>query len=701
MPDFAVSIAIRGDDQVSNDLRRISARVDRFGRNADRSFRLASKAAGMFKSVLMGTLAAGAISKGFSALNVGIGATLRGFADMDHALTSAGAKFQLAKLGVEGAAQAMERLKNAARETGATTEFTSAEAAQGLEFLAMAGFSAEQAIASLPAMVDLATSTSTDFARASDIASDALGAFGLASKDATIQAANLNRVSDVFSTTTASANVDMENLFNTMKESAPIMTSAGQSLESFAALTAIMGNAGIKGSKAGTTMKNAITSLVDPVGRGKKEIARLGIQVQDSAGNMRSMAEVLQDLAKATDNMGTAQKSAVVSAIFGKEALSGMTAALEEGVPTLEAFKEQLKNSTSNTKRMAETMRSSLTNRLKILQSTLLALGTRIVDAFQDKFPGAIDAAIEAVKAFDVTPIIDGIKGVVGFITSAIDVIYRWRYAILLLVGAFAIFKIAMALTATFELFIALVTGATTISKAWAASQWAVNAAMYANPITWIIALIGALIAIIVLVIVYWDELVAGWQAGLDSIWNGTNETANWIAEKLAWMATPAVNASIAIANAFGEAWHSLKSGLASTVSFAISAWRKLKSSLGLDVSGIPSEGDVAKWFGTDKEYQPIANVTEEQMAKGYKGFFRDAAAALGADTTGPGGEKVEPPNRARVEAQMQSVDVRGQIDIFSPEGYQTQMTSSNTTVNGKKTNAVDWKQRGGRNSGK
>lgn len=698
MPDFAVSIAIRGEDHMSDNLRRLSHRVDRFGRGASKSFGMASRAAGMFKSVLGGVLAASGITAGFTALSMGIGAATRGFVDMDQALTSAGAKFQLSKLGAEQAAQAMTQLNAAARKTGADTEFTATQAAQGLEFLAMAGFTAEQAVAALPAMVDLATASNTDLARASDIASDALGAFGLASSDAATQAANLTRINDVFAQTTASANVDMENLFETFKMGAPIMTTAGQSLESFAAMTAAMGNAGIKGSLAGTTLKNTIQRLVAPVGAAEKQLKKLNIRVEDQHGNMRDVAAILEDFADATKNMGNAQRTAAISTVFGMRAVSGISTILDKGIPTLRQFRSGLENAGGASKRMADEMRGSLINRLKTLQSSLMEAGFRIIEAFQEKFPGAIDAAIEAIRGFDVAPIVDGIRTAITWIKNIYGWVVKWKWAIVALGIAIGAFKVALALTGAVEAVIAVIKGATTVTQLWTGSQWALNIAMLANPITLIIALIVALIAVVALVIIYWDDLKKVWLDTMNSVYDGTNETVNAVVDAMTSMVTPIMNVGIDVINAFGRVWHSIKSGVASAVKFAINAVAKLQNALGVQIFDLPSSGDIDRWFGVDKEYEPMQHATEDQVRQAYQDAYKGLAEFLGADTNRKA--PVEAPNKARVEAQQQSVDFRGQVDIFTPQGFAAEMTSSSATINGQKAPGVNWKAKSGRNSG-
>jgi TP901 family phage tail tape measure protein len=696
LPDFAVSVAIRGDDQISDNLRRLTKSVDRFGKKADQSFGLASRAASVFKGVVGGVLVSGAISAGFNAMRMGAASVAKEFLDMDQALVSAGAKFQLSKLGAEQSASAMQKLKDAARAVGAETEYTAAEGAKGLEFLAAAGFNVEQSIASLPVLVDLATASNSDFASSASIAADALGAFGMRSENAQMQAKNLARISDVFAQTAAKSNIGMEDLLQTFSMSAPVMTQAGQSLESFAAMAAVMGNAGIKGSVAGTTLKNVIDRLIKPVGEGAAMMKKLKINVKDSGGNMRDVADILQDFAKATDGMGNAQRGAALSAVFGMHAVAGVSTILKEGIPTLKTFRAGLKDAEGASKEMADVMRQSLTNRIKVLKSGLTELGLKVIEAFSNKFPNALESAIKAIQNFDVNPIVNGIKAIVETVKSVWNWFDKWKYVIFAVIGAMAALRIALALTAVVEMFIAIVTGVTTVTKLWAASQWAVNLAMFANPVTWIIAGVIALIAVIILVIVYWDEIVAAWQAGLNSMYAGTNETTNAVATFFGMMSASLTNIAIDIDNAFGEVWYGIKAQVADTVSFVIGAWGRMKAALGMDTSGLPSREDITKWFGIDEVYKPTEHIDYNDAAQGYRDAFSATAQMLGANTDT---QRPEPPNRAQRDASQNNVNLSGVIDVVSSSGFMTE-TGGQSTVNGHKAPGVDWRSKGGQNSG-
>ena len=173
--------------------------------------------------------------------------------------TAAGFEDQMAKVGAvsRASSEEMAALEGAARELGATTQFTAVQVGEAEQYLAMAGFTAKQNVAALPGVLNLAAATATDLGRAADISSDILGAFGM-------RAEEMTRVADTLALTCATANTNVELLGDTMKYVAPVARMAGLSLEETAAMAGLLGNVGIKGSQAGTTLKAMLNKMAAP-----------------------------------------------------------------------------------------------------------------------------------------------------------------------------------------------------------------------------------------------------------------------------------------------------------------------------------------------------------------------------------------------------------------------------------------------------
>lgn len=486
MTSFIVKTVFQGKDLLTPIFKRQSAAAGKFGDKASRSFAKAGRSATRFGDIVKGVLTAGLIQRGLGAVARGTRVVTEEFVDFDQALTQAGAKFpEVIKRGTDS----FNQLGAVARKVGAETQFSAADAARGLDFLAMAGFDAQQAMAALPGVTDLATIANTDLARSTDIATDALGAFNLMSKDSIQLEKNLSRVTDVMAATVTSANTDIEQLFEAMKMAGPVATNAGASIETFNTIAAEMANAGIKGTLAGTALRTAFINLSAPVPKAQKLLNKFGIATKDSSGNMRDLLDIMDDVRGATSKMGSAQKTAALNTIFGRRAVAGMSVILNASSEQLREFRANLEAASGTSKRMAGDIRKSIGNRLKELRSALIEIGFKFLEAFVGKGEGGLDKLIAAVRRFDVKPIVDGVKTVVRHFGILVD-------------GA-KIFIDALRDLWPVIKWTGIVIGGLKVAV------WALNAAMYANPIGVVIAAIGALIVVITILAEKWNSAKA------------------------------------------------------------------------------------------------------------------------------------------------------------------------------------------------
>jgi len=364
MPDYAVSTAFTGKDQVSPRFKAMAAGATRFGNQATNAFSKASKAGAKSQSIFKSILAANAVSRGLELLKQGVQAVAVEFVGFDQAVTSASSKFKGLDLTSQAGMETLSQLKQVAREVGAETQFSAGEAAEGLDFLAMAGFNADQAMAALKPTTDLATVGNVDLATATDIASDSLGAFALMTEDAGQLQSNYTRLNDVMALTMSRTNTSLEDLFETIKAGAPSFTAAGQSMETFNALAGTMANSGVKASESGTSLRNIMLRLADPVAEAQDALDALGVVTADQEGNFRDIIDIMADVEKGLVGMGTQQRTAALSTIFGARAVTGVNILLDAGTDALRDFRTELENGAGKSKEMAQIMRQSLQNRL-------------------------------------------------------------------------------------------------------------------------------------------------------------------------------------------------------------------------------------------------------------------------------------------------------------------------------------------------
>lgn len=366
---FSIEAVFKAIDKITAPVSKMQNRVGKFTRRFSRGLKTVNR---NMDNVMRGMRRFGTV--GLVALTLiagGLADIIRTGAEFEQTIVNAAAKFPGE---IKKGTEAFKQLEDAAKRTGATTEFTARETAQALNFLAMAGFDAQQAVAALPKVVDLATASQTDLATATDIATDSLGAFGLAVKDPIQLSKNLARITDVLAKTTVTANTDMVMLFETIKQGAPVATAAGASIETFATLAGTMANSGIKASVAGTTLKNVFTRLAKPPSEAAKALKKLRVETVDSNGNMRDSIDVLADIRKALKDKGTATRTAALNDIFGKRALAGASILVGTSTAKLKKYREELTNSTGAAADMAAMMRDTTLGRIKMLNSAFEGL---------------------------------------------------------------------------------------------------------------------------------------------------------------------------------------------------------------------------------------------------------------------------------------------------------------------------------------
>ena len=364
------------------------------------------------------SFAKGAALAGIALVGVGIGVATKQFIDYDAAVTGATAKFKDLDITSVDYKDNLKAVGKVARDVAAITEFNAVDTAGALDKMAMAGLTSKQSMALLAGTTNLATAAGADLTTAVDIATDALGAFGLMTEDEKALEGNLNRLSDVMAKTTNMFNTDISGFFESAKMGAATFTSTGQSLEDFSAMVGVMASSGIKGSESGTQLRNMMLSLASPSKTAAMALDRMGIKTTDAQGNFLNLIDILAQFEKGMKGMGDAEKAAALTDIFGKRTVTGVTLLLAEGTEGLKRYSKELQNAGGTAANVAAAMRGSLANRIEVLKSALTELGFKFVDAFAAKGGKAIENLTATITNFDPASIID-------FLTAAFTVISK------------------------------------------------------------------------------------------------------------------------------------------------------------------------------------------------------------------------------------------------------------------------------------
>ncbi|MFD1657002.1 phage tail tape measure protein [Streptomyces caeni] len=258
-------------------------------------------------------------------------------------------------------------LRNQAKQLGATTKFSASQAADGMGFLAMAGFRAKDIMSAMPGVLSLASAGNMDLARSADIASNILTGYGF-------KATQTGKIVDVLAKTFTSTNTDLEQLGEAFKYAGPVAHSAGIKFEESAAAIGLMGNAGIQASMAGTSLRGAITRLLAPTDKIKGVLDQLGVKVVDSHDKMLPLADIIEQLGK---------KGATTSdlmTIFGQRAGPAMAALIDQGAPALRHLTKQLDNAGGTADKIAKVQMEGLQGQLTSLKSAWEGLMIEIGD---------------------------------------------------------------------------------------------------------------------------------------------------------------------------------------------------------------------------------------------------------------------------------------------------------------------------------
>ena len=389
---FSIEGVFKIRDRASATIRRLQDRLNRFTRSADGHSRILQRVGAAIRTGVVAALVAVAAAAAVAAralqhvIEVGM--------EFDASLAAAGARFGNIRRGTE----AFEELEEAALRVGVQTEFSASQAAQGLGFLAQAGFTATQAIAALPGVVDLATAAGLELAEASGIAADILGNQGLMTDDAAQLTLNLARVNDVLAQTSTTANTNVQELFEAFRTGGPAARSAGASIETFSALAGRMAGAGIKGAEAGTAIRTMFLRLLNPARDARRAIRTLGLDVEDSEGNMRDMIDIVGQLQEGLEDRGTRERGQLLAQLFGARGVTAANVLIDAGAESLRTYRTSLEGAEGAAAEMAETIRDTAAGDLAAMKSAIEGMALQIWDVIRGPVRAIIEGITEWVR---------------------------------------------------------------------------------------------------------------------------------------------------------------------------------------------------------------------------------------------------------------------------------------------------------------
>jgi TP901 family phage tail tape measure protein len=337
------------------------------------------------KMEAVGNSIAGAGKKmmGVTTVIGGVGvAAVKTAADFDSAMSQVAA--------VSGATgKDFDDLRNKAREMGSKTKFSATEAAEAMNYMAMAGWKTEDMLGGIEGVMNLAAASGEDLATTSDIVTDALTAFGLSAKDS-------GHFADILAAASSNANTNVSMMGETFKYCAPIAGALGFSAEDTAEAIGLMANAGIKSSQAGTALRTIMNKLAGDVKISGKAIGDVTIATTNADGSMRDLSDILADCRSAFGNLTESEKAQAAESLVGKNAMSGFLALMNAGEGDIEKLSSAIDNCDGSAEKMAMTMQDNLAGQLTILKSQLQELAI----SFGDILMPAIRSIVSKLQGF-------------------------------------------------------------------------------------------------------------------------------------------------------------------------------------------------------------------------------------------------------------------------------------------------------------
>lgn len=514
---------------------------------------------------------------------------------------------------VSGATGAdLDALSAKAREMGSKTKFSASEAAEAMNYMAMAGWKTEDMLSGIEGVMNLAAASGEDLAATSDIVTDALTAFGLTAKDS-------GHFADVLAAASSNANTNVSMMGETFKYCAPIAGSLGFSVEDTAEAIGLMANAGIKSTQAGTSLRTVMTSLSGDVKICGSAIGEVTVATANADGSMRDLSDILADCRAAFAGLTESEKASAAESLVGKNAMSGFLALMDAGEGDINKLSGAINDCDGAAQKMADTMNDNLEGQFTILKSALeelaISFGQLLIPALRD--------------------VVQWLQGFVGFLNSLPEGVKKTIVVIALVAAALGpvliiVGKVISSIGTTMTIIPKLAGVIGTVQKAFAA----LHVTMLANPIALIIAAITALVAAFIYLWNTNEEFRKFWI----SLWEDVKRVAVEVWEGISQFMSQAWEAirqtAVTVWNGMKQTITTVITGIRDTVS---RVWNSIKSTVTSVVNALKSAvggAFTSMWNGIRSTVSGIYDTIKSGFAQavGYVTGLASRAFQWGSD---------------------------------------------------------------------
>lgn len=387
--------------------------MDELGKETDdagKDAKTASDGFTVFKGVLA-DLAANVIQK-----------AVGGMKDLAKNVMATGAGFESAMSQVAAtmgvSVDSIENLSDFAREMGETTQFSATEAAQALNYMALAGYDAEKSMQMLPVVLNLAAAGGMDLATASDMVTDAQSALGLTTNETV-------KMVDQMAKAASKTNTSVAQLGEGYLTIGATARNLKGGTEELSQVLGLLADNGIKASEGGTHLRNILLSLQKASQDGKIEFEDFSLAVYDADGNMRGLDDIVGDLAKGLDGMTQESKDAMISGVFNKTDLAAVNALIGTSKERWDEVRGAISNASGAASDMANTMMDNVEGQMTLLKSKVEGIFVTIYEKSKDSISRALDTLSAALDKIDWDKVADAagkaIEGIADGLEWIID----------------------------------------------------------------------------------------------------------------------------------------------------------------------------------------------------------------------------------------------------------------------------------------
>lgn len=376
-----------GMNRMEQEMQELGSSSDALSKDLDKTEKSSARMKTALKAVVSAvTAAVGTLSGlGIAAIKVG--------GDFEESMSQVAATMGMSVAEIHNGSEAYETLATAAKNAGATTKFTATQAAEALNYLALAGYDAGTSAEVLPSVLNLAAAGGLDLAYASDLATDAMAALGIEAN-----ADNLTQFGDQMAKASSKANYSVAQLGEAiLTVGGTAKNLAGGTVELNTAL-GVLANRGIKGAEGGTALRNMIQSLSAPTDKAAATLKSLGVSAFDAEGNLNPLNETFKKLDAAMQNLSQEKKTNALNDIFNKVDLKSAEAMLAGCGTEFDNLSAAIANSNGAMQDMADVQIDNLKGKMTILGSGLEGVGVQVYEKFETPLKEAAETAIDSIE---------------------------------------------------------------------------------------------------------------------------------------------------------------------------------------------------------------------------------------------------------------------------------------------------------------